>query len=265
MPLTFAHPAAAVPLARPLGRYGVLSALVIGSLAPDTAYFLDVGVPRSTSHSLAGLFLFCLPVGFALYGLFHLVLKHPLAALLPDALQARIAPEFGAAGRLPAVPVSAVAVSLLAGAATHLAWDSFTHLSSPLVQSSPALRAHFGNFFGYPILACKLLQHASTGAGLALLALWSWRWLRAPVRPAPLPAPRLPGVLRGALVAGLLALAACAALASAAPTLEDSLTVWTLRRFLGRAVVAGVGALVLALVAFGLLWHAHARALRLRA
>ena len=35
MPFTFAHPAAVVPLLRPLGRYGVLSALVIGSIVPD--------------------------------------------------------------------------------------------------------------------------------------------------------------------------------------------------------------------------------------
>jgi hypothetical protein len=265
MPLTFAHPAAALPLARVLGRYGVPSALVIGSLAPDTGYFLDLGVPRAVSHGFAGLFVFCLPVGFVLFALFHLVVKHPLAALLPVRLQARIAPRLGAVGRLPAVPLSAVAVSLVAGAATHVLWDSFTHLSSPLVQSVPALRAHLGNVFGYPIFGCKLLQHASTGAGLALLALWSWRGLRAPVGPAALPRPRLPSALRAALVAGLLALAACAAFAAAAPALEPALTVWTLRRFVGRAVVAGVGALALALVAFGLLWHAQARALRLRA
>jgi len=264
MPLTFAHPAAALPLARPLGRYGLPSALVIGSLAPDAAYFLELGVPRSTSHGFAGLFLFCLPVGLALYALFHLVLKHPLAALLPEALQARIATALGAVGRLPDAPFSAVAVSLLAGAATHLAWDSFTHLSSPLVQSSPVLRAHLGSVFGYPVLVCKLLQHASTGAGLVLLARWSWRRLRAPAEPAALPRPRLPFALRGALLAGLLAVSASAALAAAAPSLEDAVNVWTLRRFLGRAVVAGVSSLALALVTFGLLWHAHARALRLR-
>jgi hypothetical protein len=265
MPLTFAHPAAALPLARVLGRDGVPSALAIGSLAPDTAYFLDLGVPRSVSHGFAGLFLFSLPVGFGLFAVFHLVLKHPLAALLPVRLQARIAPRLGAVGRLPAAPLSAVALSLLAGAATHVVWDSFTHLSSPLVQSVPALRAYLGSVFGYPVFACKLLQHASTGAGLALLALWSWRGLRAPVGAAPLPIPRLPPALRAALVAGLLALAGCAAFDAAAPALGDTLNLWTLRRFAGRAVVGGVGALALALVAFGLLWHAHARALRLRA
>jgi Domain of unknown function (DUF4184) len=63
MPFTFAHPAIAVPLLRPLGCYGVLSALVIGSLAPDLAYVLPLSVPRHKSHSLTGLLWFCLPVG----------------------------------------------------------------------------------------------------------------------------------------------------------------------------------------------------------
>ena len=66
------------------------------------------------------------------------------------------------------------------------------------------------------------------------------------------------------MVAGLLALSVSAALAAAAPALDEAITPWTLRLFLGRAVFAGVGALALSLVAFGLLWHAHARALRLR-
>jgi uncharacterized protein DUF4184 len=265
MPLTLAHPAAAVPLVRVLGPYGVLSALVIGSIAPDTAYLLGLGVPRSTSHGVVGLFVYCLPVGLALFALFHVVLKHPLAALLPAPLQARIAPELGAVGRLPSVPFLAVVVSLLAGAATHVVWDSFTHLSSPLVQAVPELRAHLFSVFGYPVFACKLLQHASTGAGLALLADWSWRWLRAPGQTAALPRPRLPFVLRGAVVAGLLAVSTCAALEAAAPALEAAITPWTLRRFLGRALVGGAGALALALVSFCLIWHVHARALRLRA
>jgi hypothetical protein len=78
LPFTFAHSAAAVPLRHVLGRFGVLSALVIGSIAPDLAFVLPIGVARLDSHSLAGLFWFCLPAGLLTYLLFHRVLKGPL-------------------------------------------------------------------------------------------------------------------------------------------------------------------------------------------
>src|SRR5512134_324687 len=90
MPFTFAHPAAAVPLRRWLGRYGTVSALVIGSMTPDLAYFLPCGVSRAQSHSVAGLFWWCLPVGAAVYLLFHTVLAPPLVALAPRGLRARL-------------------------------------------------------------------------------------------------------------------------------------------------------------------------------
>jgi hypothetical protein len=53
VPFTLAHPAAAVPLLRPLGRRGLLSALVIGSMAPDLWYFVPFDVTRADSHSPA--------------------------------------------------------------------------------------------------------------------------------------------------------------------------------------------------------------------
>ena len=60
MPLTIAHPAAVLPF-----RHGrlPLSALVVGSIAPDFEYVLQL-YPRSDfSHTALGLFTFCLPSG----------------------------------------------------------------------------------------------------------------------------------------------------------------------------------------------------------
>src|SRR5262245_4745992 len=90
MPFTFAHPAAAVPLHRPFGRYGVVSALVIGSLSPDIAYFLPLSVAHADSHSPTGLLWFCLPVSLLSYVLFHTLLKGPLLGLLPDFALSRL-------------------------------------------------------------------------------------------------------------------------------------------------------------------------------
>ena len=55
MPLTIAHPAAVIPLQRWLGTWAIPSALVIGSVAPDLAYVLPIGISRAADHSLAAL------------------------------------------------------------------------------------------------------------------------------------------------------------------------------------------------------------------
>ena len=120
MPYPFAHPAAVLPLARPLGRFAVPSALAIGSMAPDFWYFVPL-LERDESHSLVGLAWFCLPAGLLAYALFHLLLKQPLIALLSPRLGC-----FTPAG-LPQVPWRAVIVSLMVGALTHLVWDALTH------------------------------------------------------------------------------------------------------------------------------------------
>jgi hypothetical protein len=147
MPYPIAHPAAVIPLMRPMGRFGVPSALVIGSMAPDLWYFVPL-LARDDSHSAAGLFWFCLPAGFVLYFAFHLVFKEPLAAL---------APRFTAFYRpgLPRAPLYAVALSLFVGILTHFAWDALTHAEGR-----------------------RLAQHASTLLGTAYVLWWVWRRLR---------------------------------------------------------------------------------------
>ena len=91
VPLTIAHPVAAIPLRRPLGRMGVLAALVIGSITPDVPLFLPLPLGRNATHSAIGLLWFCLPVGVLAYLLYDRVLDRPLRALMPEALQRRLA------------------------------------------------------------------------------------------------------------------------------------------------------------------------------
>jgi hypothetical protein len=179
VPFTFAHPAAAVPLLRPLGRFGSLSALCIGSIAPDLAFIVPINLERAQTHGLAALFLFCLPAGVLVYWLFHALLKAPLIALMPDGIAGRI----GAAGR---ETWSAVLVSLLCGAMTHLLWDAFTHPGTAFVNALPVLQTELANIGGYRVYAFKVLQHGSSVLGLFLLGFWFANWLRrTPVRDTP--------------------------------------------------------------------------------
>ena len=259
MPFTFAHPAAAVPLLRPLARYGVLSALVIGSLVPDFCYFLPFRISRSSSHSIAGLFWFCIPAGLATYWLFHHLFARPVVDLMPAPWRSRLRTVCDAHVQ---PPWSAVAVSLLIGAATHIAWDAFTHAGAPLVRVSRALRFHLVTISGYPLSVHTVLQHISTALGLALVAFWIWRWYRnAAERRDPGP-DLLDTTWRALAIAAVIAIAATLWVESKAlrPMSEP-----TLRQFqflLRRAVPSAISSLTAALLLYAGVWQLAARLAR---
>jgi hypothetical protein len=184
MPFTFSHPAAVLPLARPLRKWTVPSALVIGSMTPDFALFLPLGVARLQSHSLAGIFWFCLPIGLASYLVYHLYLKFPLLGLLPNPLGRRLGLIMGKT-RLPNASWRKVIASLLFGILTHLAWDSFTHAGASGVEAFPLLSVEVFTFDTYHGYVYKLLQYFSSGLGLLIIGIWGFFWLRtAPPGPA---------------------------------------------------------------------------------
>jgi len=246
MPYPFAHPAAVLPLIGPMGRSAVPSALVIGSIVPDLWYFVPA-LARDVSHSAAGLVLFCLPTGLLLYVVFHVLLKQPLTALLPRSAAGRLAPF--AAQRLPARPWLAVLLCLLVGAATHLAWDAFTHEEGAIVQAFPALQGQLFAIGGYPVRVFQLLQHASTLLGTAFVAGWVGQRLRR-LPPGDYPF-GMPSTTRGFIVGALLAVAAGWAAAEAA--LPGSLEPIALRGALRSAGLAAAEALGVGVLAYGAL------------
>jgi hypothetical protein len=218
MPYPFAHPAAVIPLA----RFGVPSALAIGSIVPDLWYFVPL-VGRDDSHGLAGLFWFCLPAGGLLYVVFHVLLKQPLIALLSPRLAA-----FTAVG-LPRASWRAVALSIVLGALTHLAWDALAHANDHLPGHNWA-------------------QHASTLLGTAVLVAWLLpRLRRAPARPSELPlATRL-------AVFALLGVAAAASVTLFADWPAPELA--EVKRFLRTGGIAALQASTLAIFAYALAFH----------
>jgi hypothetical protein len=68
--------------------------------------------------------------------------------------------------RLPDASWLAVAVSLLLGAASHLAWDAFTHPSAPVVRALDVLRAPLFAVGSYQVFTYKVLQHGGTLLGV---------------------------------------------------------------------------------------------------
>ncbi len=189
MPFTPAHVVAAVPLAPHLGRSGIVSALAIGAMTPDLAYFMALGIPRWESHSIAGLLWFCLPVGLAAWLVFVTSVAPLLHDVAPRSLRARL-PAAWATGAWPAGQIKSAALCVVIGAVTHLVWDSFTHVGTPLAHAFPNPARRIGEIGGYTVRPISLLQHASTLLGFTLLAVWGRRWwttttpdASAPMRP----------------------------------------------------------------------------------
>jgi len=256
MPFMLVHPAAAVPLYRPLGRYGVLSALIIGSLLPDMHYFLPFTVNREAAHSASGLLWFCWPLGILLYVLYHRLLKQPLALLLPPAIAARVAPWLNP-GRLPDASWRAVSLSLLVGAATHNLWDAFTHQYAPGVLAITSLRTTWFTLGGYPLAGYAVLQQASNVLGCALLVYWAWRWLRA--QTTTIPAPSLSPVLRRLILSALLIVPAAVAVIAMLNTPMPVTRLHGWHDSLKQATLAAMSSAGIAVLAYSLLWQLQSK------
>jgi hypothetical protein len=209
MPFTIAHAAAVLPLGR-LSRYRLpMSALMVGAMSPDFAYFLPVEVSRFTTHDLPGIFQFCWPAGLAVWLVYVLLLERPTIALLPDAWRLRVAPG----GPLSWTVLVFASLAIMLGAATHIVWDLFTH-SSPVVDAIPPLREVRVQVGPFNPRLYKLLQYVSSVFGLAVLAIWAWRLRRGPLLPPARVVPAVSSMKRLGAVAVLLAASCGLALVS---------------------------------------------------
>jgi hypothetical protein len=168
MPFTISHAAAVLPFARRLNRWRALSAVVIGSMVPDFVLLAPWNVQRVDSHSIHGLWTFCLPVGLLCYWLFEYIVKPATWEVLPDAVHERsralATPDPIGSPRQWLVAV----LGVLAGAVTHLAWDGFTHEGARGVRLFPVLDDSV-DVAGHSLYAYHLAQHVSSVLGLALV------------------------------------------------------------------------------------------------
>lgn len=186
MPWTFAHPAAILPLRSLCPARLDFAALVVGSLVPDLGYYLHRNDLATFAHGFAGSFLACLPSGLILYALVYL-LREPLCFALPQPHRGALA----ASGRdswSARVGLGTLALSVLLGAWTHLAWDAFTHREGWAVQHLALLREPLFRVGSTGFPAYYLLQQASTIAGSLILLAAYRSWLKSRRVPVVLPA-----------------------------------------------------------------------------
>lgn len=175
MPFTLSHAAAVLPLQR-LGRGLPLTALMVGSMAPDFGYFFSHSASRALTHSFTGLFVFSLPAGLLVWLFYVAVLEKATITLLSDRWHTRFAHTDAITPGL----IARASVAILLGAVTHLVWDDFTHRFTLSTELFPFLT---GPTPGLPWLPIYHLLHGlSSVVGLVILWIWAHRLHRQPAR-----------------------------------------------------------------------------------
>ncbi len=169
MPFTISHVAAVLPFSHLLARWRLLSATIIGSMVPDFGLLMPWRPARIETHSAIGLLAFCLPVGLATFWIFQLLIKTPVAEILPNATYAR--------WRSFAVPADIrsltqwvlAACGVEVGAITHLVWDAFTHEGARGVRMIPVLDDPIVDIAGHHLIGARFLQDFSSLIGLGIV------------------------------------------------------------------------------------------------
>jgi hypothetical protein len=236
VPLTPSHAAAALLLRRLSSRLP-LAPLVIGTLSPDFEYLLRLAPRGRLAHSPAGLILFCLPASLVVWIAYRAWVRPALLDLLPPALAAVNGPR-------PTTLFAAGCAALL-GAASHAAWDGFTHATGFGVLLFSGLGEPVAPALAADLRWYKLLQHGSTLVGGFALLFAAFRFTRLP------PAARrfAPGQARRLVRAGtaVLGSAVLAGIVNGSRSLAGGVA-----NALGFAAVGGMLGFALALLVYSL-------------
>jgi hypothetical protein len=169
MPFTFSHPAILLPFLK--NKKLSATALIVGSMSPDFEYFFRMKMQSEISHTLLGIFLIDLPLGFIVMFAFHEIIKRPLIENLPAFLQNRLQElkEFNWVIYFKSA-VFIVLISFFLGAVSHIVWDSMTHWDGYIVQ-----RFSFFNLELFSIPFYKIAQHASSIIGLGWILFYIYK------------------------------------------------------------------------------------------
>ena len=189
MPFTAAHPAIVLPIKARWPKYFSLTALVVGSMAPDFEFFIHFYPLRGPGHTLLGSLYFNLPLIFLTAVLFHYVVKKPLIYCLPESLGSRFYTMAQDKWSI-ATPRNFMVFtySALVGMLTHFFLDAFTHPLQMFQNVAPFLVKRlftirfYGAEFGLPVH--NVIHLAVTAIGLGVILFYLMRLKPVTIRGA---------------------------------------------------------------------------------
>jgi hypothetical protein len=184
MPFTISHAAIVLPFSRPLARWRLFSAVVVGAMVPDFGLFFPWRMHRFETHSAMALLTFCLPVGMAAYWIFQYLIKTPLVEVLPEGAYARWRPFANPVDFTSVRQWILAACGVLAGAISHLVWDAFTHENARGIRMIPWLEEPVVDIGNHRVAGIRLLQDGSSLIGLMIVLGLVWYGLRRGREPA---------------------------------------------------------------------------------
>jgi hypothetical protein len=258
VPFTLSHAAAAWPFRRtPLE----LSALVTGCFAPDFPYFVFLKPNGFYGHTLPGVFLLDLPASLVALWLFHAYLKQPLTLILPRAVRRRMNSSEEEFAFWPPARLANIVLSILVGALTHIAWDSFTHNRFWTYRHLGILR----KIVQLPVIGdigvYDLLQYGSSLFGIVVVAIWSLHWYRTAKPREPWKEMPFQTAERRAMIVVIPAFAICAALVRALIGAGIPADAGSLFEFVVEAVISTITFFCVGLLACGMLLRKQAATL----
>jgi len=172
MPFTFAHPAVVV---FNKNKYLNLSALILGSMAPDFIYFILFSPSSNVGHTLFGFILLNLPLCFVLNFLFHRYIKYSIILSLPNKIANKYTYLFENNNSISNLKDFIIfCYSALIGMFTHVFWDAFTHETGFFVSNIKLLREYV-SLLGHDVAAYKILQHGSTVLGTLIILIYVYK------------------------------------------------------------------------------------------
>lgn len=189
MPVTLAHPAAVLPL-RGLGL--PLSAMVIGSMAPDLPVFSQSWGIYGFTHSLLGIVTVDLALTLLLLAFWDFVGRDALVDTAPSVVRNRLP----ATDRLGSTAWLLAPLAAVIGSITHVVWDAFTHEGRWGTRLIPWLTEQQG-----PLRGGQWAQYGSGVLGLLVIGLALLAVVRQPLLATAPPSRRLPAATLGAAVA----------------------------------------------------------------
>jgi hypothetical protein len=171
MPFTFSHPAILLPFFK--NKKYSITALIVGSMAPDFEFFFRMRTQSEISHTFLGLLLIDLPLAIIVTFLFHGIIKKPFLANSPVFIQSRLV-ELNHSNWFEYFRKNKriVFLSFFLGAFSHFLLDSLSHWDGYMVQ-----RVSFFNkvFFSFPLY--EWIQYSTSVIGLVIVV---WYFFRMP-------------------------------------------------------------------------------------